>query len=161
MVTVDGSGALMRQRRTSMHRADVGGSAESTGATSPASVDSPPNGQPPSSRCALVLVAELRDVARDGHRRGVAERAEALAEDPVADVEEQVELALLGATLLDPAEDVDLPADALAARRALAARLLLVELRDAQAELHHAAAVVDDDDGRPSRASEPAFAIAS
>ena len=103
----------------------------------------------------LELVAELRDVARDDDRRGVAERAEALAQDPVADVEEQVELALRGAALLDPSEDVDLPADALAARRALAAGLLLVELREAQAELHHAAAVVDDDEGRRRRTGSP------
>ena len=34
------------------------------------------------------LLAELRHVARDRHRGGVAERAEAVAEDPVADVEQ-------------------------------------------------------------------------
>ena len=42
----------------------------------------------------LELGAEARDVARDRHRGRVAERAEALAEDPVADVEQQVEVAL-------------------------------------------------------------------
>ena len=42
-------------------------------------------------------------------------------------------------------EDLHHPARALAARRALPARLVHVELRDAQAELHHAAAVVDHD----------------
>ena len=46
----------------------------------------------------LELVAELVDVARDRHRGRVAERAEALAEDPVADVEQQVELGLLRAS---------------------------------------------------------------
>ena len=40
------------------------------------------------------LVPELVDVARDRHRGGVAERAEALAVDPVADGEQQVELVL-------------------------------------------------------------------
>ena len=42
------------------------------------------------------LGAELVDVARDRHGGRVAERAEALAEDAVADVQQQVELALLG-----------------------------------------------------------------
>ena len=42
-------------------------------------------------------------------------------------------------------EDLHHPARPLAARRALAARLVHVELRDPQAELHHAAAVVDHD----------------
>src|SRR5919202_269562 len=41
---------------------------------------------------AAELIAELVDVARDRHRRRVAERTEALAEDPVADVEQEVEL---------------------------------------------------------------------
>src|SRR5918911_479619 len=38
---------------------------------------------------ALVLVPELRDVARDRHRGGVAERAKALPENAVAHVEEE------------------------------------------------------------------------
>src|SRR5215475_2606096 len=38
----------------------------------------------------LVLVAELVDVAEHGDRIGVAERAQALAHDPVAHREEQV-----------------------------------------------------------------------
>src|SRR5919109_854253 len=57
----------------------------------------------------LVLVAELVDVARDRHRGRVAERAEALAEDPVADREQEVELALLGASVLDLAQELDHP----------------------------------------------------
>src|SRR2546428_5286216 len=81
---------------------------------------------------ALELLAEARDVARDRHRGGVAERAEALAEDPVADVEEQIELRLLGAPALDLAQDLHHPARPLAARRALPAGLVHVELRHAQ-----------------------------
>src|SRR5579883_2631481 len=53
----------------------------------------------------LELVAELVDVARDRDRIGVSERAEALAEDPVADREQQVELALVRAPVLDLVED--------------------------------------------------------
>src|SRR5918999_1479575 len=36
----------------------------------------------------LVLLAELRDVARNRHRGRVAERTQAVPEDPVADVEQ-------------------------------------------------------------------------
>src|SRR3954462_2177434 len=82
------------------------------------------------------LAAELRHVARDDDRVGVAERAEALAVDAVAHVEQQVELALGGAPVLELAQDRRQPARPLAARCALAARLVLVELREADAELH-------------------------
>src|SRR5207247_10131735 len=74
----------------------------------------------------LELGPELGHVARDRHRRRVPERAEAMAEDPVADVEEQVELGLLGAPGLDLLQDLHHPAGPLAARRALAARLVHV-----------------------------------
>src|SRR5262245_30563217 len=71
----------------------------------------------------LELVAELVDVARDRHRGRVAERAEALAEDAVADVEQQVELGLLRVAVLDLVQELHHPARPLAARRALPARL--------------------------------------
>src|SRR6185436_19133291 len=60
------------------------------------------------------LLAELRDVARDGHRGRLAERAEALAVDAVAYVEQQVELTLRRAALLQLAQDRRHPARALA-----------------------------------------------
>src|SRR5437763_6288491 len=53
----------------------------------------------------LELVPELRDVARDDDRVRVAERAQALAVDAVADVEQQVEVALRRAPVLQLAED--------------------------------------------------------
>src|SRR5437868_2010408 len=96
----------------------------------------------------LELVAELVDVARDRDRGGLAQRAEALAVDPVAHVEEEVELVLLRLARLESAQDLRHPARSLAARRALATRLVLVELGDADAELHHAAAVVERDHAR-------------
>src|SRR4051812_16353708 len=58
------------------------------------------------------LVAELRHARRDGHRRGVAEHAQALADDPVADVEADVEILLGRAAVLDRLEDLDEPARA-------------------------------------------------
>src|SRR3954447_9780915 len=75
------------------------------------------------------LVAELRHVARHRDRGRLAERAEALAVDPVAHREQQVELVLRGVARLELAQDLRHPARALAARRALPARLVLVELR--------------------------------
>src|SRR5829696_5464603 len=78
----------------------------------------------------LELVAEAVDVARNRHRGRVAEGAEALAEDAVADVEQQVELPLPRAALLDLVQQLHHPAGSLAARRALAAGLVHVELRD-------------------------------
>src|SRR5580765_1202292 len=92
------------------------------------------------------LGPELLDIAGDGDRRRLAERTQALAVDPVADVEEEVELGLLCLARFEPAQDLRHPARALPARRALAARLVLIELGDADAELHHAAAVVERDD---------------
>src|SRR3954471_15323849 len=89
------------------------------------------------------LVAELRHAGRDRHRGRVAEHAQALADDPVADVEQDVDVLLRRAAVLDRLEDLHEPARPDAARRALAARLVHVELRDAQRELDDARAVVD------------------
>src|SRR5262245_14143309 len=91
----------------------------------------------------LELGAELAQVALHGIDREVAERAEGTTEDAVADVVEQVEVGVLAAALLDLLEQLHEPARPLAARRALAARLVHVELLRAQRELHHAAALVD------------------
>src|SRR5262245_25246721 len=57
----------------------------------------------------LVLVAELVDVAEHGDRIGVAERAQALPHDPVAHREEQVEVGLGRAAVLDLLEDLRHP----------------------------------------------------
>src|SRR6476661_3789335 len=94
------------------------------------------------------LRAELLDIARDRDGRGLSQRTEALAVDAVAHVEQQVELGLQCLTRLEPAQDLRHPARPLTARRALAARLVLVELGDPDAELHHAAPIVEHDDTR-------------
>src|SRR3954447_801853 len=95
---------------------------------------------------ALELVAEVGDVARHRHRHRVAQRAQAVAEDAVAHVQQQVELALARLAHLDAADDLHAPARALAAGRALAAALVLVELRDAQRQQLHAGAFLSPDD---------------
>src|SRR5438128_8816652 len=79
----------------------------------------------------LELLAELLDVARDGDRGGLPERAEALPVDPIAYVQQEIQLVLLGVPGFEPAQDLRHPAGSLAARRALPARLVLVELVDA------------------------------
>src|SRR5947209_2618318 len=68
-------------------------------------------------------------VTRDWVDREVAQGAEGLAENAVADGPEQVEVSQLGLAGLDPLEDLHHPACAFAARRALAAGLVHVELR--------------------------------
>src|SRR5438874_9125769 len=100
------------------------------------------------------LLAELRHAARHWHRCRVAEHAQALADDPVADVEQHLEVRLRRRALLDGAQDLDEPASPHAARRALAARLVHVELCDTERELHDARAVVDraDDAGADEEA---------
>src|SRR6478672_2282392 len=67
------------------------------------------------------------------HRPGgaVAERADGVALDLLGDVEQHVDLALLGAAVGHAGEHAPHPAHAFAARRALAAALVLVEIRDA------------------------------
>src|SRR4051794_27987882 len=79
------------------------------------------------------LIAELDHVARHRHRRGVAEWAQALPENAVADIEEQVELGMGRAPCLDRLQDLHHPARPLAARRAFPARLVHVELRHTEA----------------------------
>src|SRR6186997_2967684 len=91
----------------------------------------------------LELGAELAEIALHGIDGEVAERAQRPPEDPRADALEQVEIRELAAAVFDPLEDLNEPARALPARRALAARLVHVELLRPQGELHHAAAVVD------------------
>src|SRR6266498_223641 len=96
----------------------------------------------------LELLAVLVDVARDRVDGEVAEGAERLPEHAVAHVPQQVEVGVLAAARLDLLQQAHHPARALPARRALAAGLVHVELLDPQGELHHASALVDDDDRR-------------
>src|SRR5258708_19271940 len=84
------------------------------------------------------LVAELRHAARDRHRGRVAEHAQTLADDPVADVEQELQVVLARRARLDRVQQLHEPARADTPRRALAARLVLLELPDPEHELHAA-----------------------
>src|SRR3954469_20251971 len=76
----------------------------------------------------LELAAELAQVALHRIHREVAERAQRPPEDPRADAVDQVEVRVLAAAVLDLLQELDEPARSLAARRALPARLVHVEL---------------------------------
>src|SRR5205823_3294635 len=80
----------------------------------------------------LVLGTEVHDGRTDGARRELRERAERLETcHPVVHLLETVEIALGAVSGLDAFEDALDPVRALAARRALPARLVRVELRTA------------------------------
>src|SRR5215831_13456171 len=90
------------------------------------------------------LVPEVLD--RGGNRRGhgVTERAECPADDVLADVEQLVQVLLGALAVLDPLDHPHHPVGALPARRALPARLVLVELRPAERGAQHAGGVIED-----------------
>src|SRR4051794_19592261 len=82
----------------------------------------------PAGQVLQELVAEQLDAADDGAGGAVAEGAERAAEDVVAGVEQRVDVGLRGRPRLHPLQDLHHPVGALATRRALAARLVRVEL---------------------------------
>src|SRR3954447_11837004 len=93
------------------------------------------------------LVPEELDARDDRAGRAVAQGAERTTEDVVAGVEQRLDV-LLGADAgLQPLQDLDHPVGPLAARGALAAGLVRVELREPQARLDHADGVVHDHQG--------------
>src|SRR5260370_22676664 len=78
----------------------------------------------------LEVRAELREEPEHRPRRGVAERADRVAGDAVRDRREQLEIVRLAVAVGDAPRDLLEPAGALAARRALPARLVREELHD-------------------------------
>src|SRR6185312_2730322 len=94
----------------------------------------------------LELGAEVLDEAFDRQRGGIAERADRAPLDVVGDVRKKIEILGAAVAVLDPVDHPPEPPGAFAARRALAARFLEVEVRQPQEALHHAARVVQHDD---------------
>src|SRR5690242_15524352 len=76
------------------------------------------------------LVAEVLDHGAHRHGRRVAERADRAALDVVGDRVEQLDVAHAALPVLDAVDHAPQPAGALAARRALAAALVHVEVRE-------------------------------
>src|SRR6185503_16362052 len=74
----------------------------------------------------------------------VAERAEGAAEDVVAEVDQRLEVGLLALAVLESLECLHEPPRAFAAGCALAAGLMLVELRPAEHGTEHTRGLVED-----------------
>src|SRR5262249_51973992 len=91
-----------------------------------------------------VFVPEVLDRGDDRGDRAVAQRAERPAEDVVADVEQFLQVFLAALAVLEPLEDADHPERPFPAGRALAARLVLVELGPPQRGPDHAGGLVED-----------------
>src|SRR4029078_12592996 len=93
---------------------------------------------------AEVLVAEVLDRRRDRRSRPGAEGAERATEDVVTEVDQGLEVGLLALAVLEALQGLHEPPGALAARRALAARLVLVELGPAEHRADHTGGLVED-----------------
>ena len=100
----------------------------------------------------LDLGAEVADQALDRPGRRVAERADGVALDLLRDVEQHVDLAALGAALGHAQHHAPHPARALAAGRALAAALVLVEVGDAGDRRDDVGRLVEHDHRRRAEA---------
>ena len=94
----------------------------------------------------LELVAELADHRADRHRHRVAEHAEAVADDVLLHRGDDVEVHRRRLAAHDPFQHLHRPVGPLAAGRALAAGLVVVEARRAQRHVRDRDAVVGDDD---------------
>src|SRR5262245_43601070 len=94
----------------------------------------------------LEIALEVAQQALHRPRRGVRERADRLALHLRGDVLEHREVVLAALAALDAREDLVEPAGALAALRALPARLVAEEVRDDAARAHHAGVLVHHHD---------------
>src|SRR4029079_15598844 len=94
----------------------------------------------------LELAAEMLDEALDRQCGRVSERADRPALDVVRDLRQQIEILGAALAVLDAVHHAPQPPGAFAARCALAARLLVIEIRQPQQALHHAPRVVQHDD---------------
>ncbi|KAG1438678.1 hypothetical protein G6F57_019745 [Rhizopus arrhizus] len=87
----------------------------------------------------------MLEEATDGHGGGVTQGADGAAHDVACHVVQQVQIFRTAVTVFDAMHHAIEPAGAFAARRALAAAFLEIEVRQAQERLHHAARFVHDD----------------
>src|SRR3569623_1259442 len=93
----------------------------------------------------LELVAKMLDETRHRHGGGIAARAASAAHAAARYVGAHVEIALPALAVLDAVNHARQPARAFAARRALAAGFLEVEMSDTCQHIHHAGVYVHDD----------------
>ncbi len=97
-------------------------------------------------------MAKMADQALHRPGGGVAQRADGVAFDLMADIEQHIDLALLGLALGHALEHPPHPARALAAGRALAARLMLVEIGEPRDGADDVGRLVHDDHRRGTEA---------
>ena len=115
--------------------------------TARARASQPARVQRPSRMCASTLGAEVLQRRERRRRLGVAERAQRLARDVV-----RRRSSSRSRSRISPSprsifvQDLEQPVAALAARRALAARLVRVEVHQVHRRPHHARRLVHDDD---------------
>src|SRR5438034_4350050 len=105
-------------------------------------------GPAPAALLAHVVLVLVPELLQGGLGRGdgrVPERAQGLAADRVADVPEDVQVALRALPYLDAVQQPEHPARPLPARRALAAGFVLVEVGQLAGHPDHAGRVVHDD----------------
>src|SRR5262245_56390065 len=95
-----------------------------------------------------VLVAPQLDAADDAARSGVTQRTERLTRDIVTDILEQSNVALFAVPLFQSLQQLHEPVGALAAWRALSARLIAVELGHAQYRADDAGIFIQDHNAR-------------
>src|SRR5918996_950330 len=92
------------------------------------------------------LVSVLFDKRGGRHCRRVAERANRIAHDVTADVENQIEVVLFSITVLDAVKNLFHPVTTFAAGAALAARLMGEKARQIPRRPDHAGRLVHDND---------------
>src|SRR6185437_7834633 len=98
------------------------------------------------------LVTEVRDQSLDRPSRGVAQRADGVTLDLLGDLQQHVDLALMGAALGHAGQHPPHPAGSFAAWRALAAALMLVAIGDAGDRPDQVGRLVHHDDSRGAKA---------
>mmetsp|Transcript_29325 Transcript_29325/g.50220 ORF Transcript_29325/g.50220 Transcript_29325/m.50220 type:complete len:387 (+) Transcript_29325:480-1640(+) len=107
----------------------------------------------------LNLRPEGADESLHGPRGRVAQGADRVAFDLIGELLEHVDLLELGVARDEAVHDVGHPRGALAARRALAARLVLVELGQTRDRGDNVRRFVEDGDGRGAEAGPPALEV--
>ena len=92
------------------------------------------------------FVPELLEDGERRHGRGVAQRAECIAQDVSRHLVHQIRVFASSQSFVKTVEQLFQPSGALAARHAPTAGLVRVEVHDALRHLHHAGCLVEDDD---------------
>ena len=103
-----------------------------------------PAGQRFSWTCASYSLAEVLDGGENRVGRGAAERAQRAVHDVVAELLEQLDVAVAAVAVLDAVQDLEHALGAQTAGHALAAALLLGEVQEEARQVDHAGLVVDD-----------------